>query len=137
MTRPTRRAENGSVTVELAILTPVFAALLAFVVLAGRVQAGRADVEAAARAAARILTLSRDTNAAIDIARQQAAATLRVGSPTCTAMTFTPIIGETEVTVEIACVVDLADAGILPIPATMTVSGEATEILDRHREATP
>lgn len=137
MTRPTRRAEDGSVTVELAILTPVFAVLLAFVVLAGRVQAGRADVEAASRAAARTLSLSRDTAAAIDTAREQAAATLALGSPTCTAMTFTPTITSTDVTVEIACVVDLAAASILPVPGTLTVSGAATDVIDRHREATP
>ncbi|MGH9187783.1 MAG: TadE/TadG family type IV pilus assembly protein, partial [Acidimicrobiales bacterium] len=129
----TRRAqtlgERGSVTVELAILTPLFAMLLAFVVLAGRVQSGRADVEAAARAAARTISLSRDTASAVDVARQDAESMLRVGSPTCTSMGFNPIVSGVEVTVEVSCVLDLAAASMLPVGPSFTVTGSATEII--------
>lgn len=132
MTR--RSGDRGSVSVELAILTPVFALLLAFVVLVGRVQSGRADVEAAARAAARTISLSRDTSAAIDVARDDAEAMVRVGSPTCTSMAFNPVVADGEVRVEVSCAVDLAAAALLPVPGSMTVTASATEILDVYRE---
>ncbi len=132
-----RRADRGSVTVELAILTPLFALLLAFVVLVGRVQSGRADVEAATHAAARMISLARDSDAAIDVARDDAESMLEVGSPTCTTMSFTPTIADGSVTVEIACTVDLAAAALLPVPGSMTVSASADEIIDRYREGAP
>jgi Flp pilus assembly protein TadG len=125
------------VTIELAILTPLFAALLAFVVLVGRVQSGRADVEAAARAAARTISLSRDTAAAVTVARQDAEATLRVGSPTCRSMGFHSSVTAGEVTVDVSCLVDLAAASILPVGPSLTVTGAATEVLDVYRETGP
>jgi len=132
-----RRADRGSVTIELAILTPLFALLLAFVVLVGRVQSGRADVESAARSAARTISLSRDSTAAIAVAREDAEATVEVGSPTCTSMGFNPVIADGQVTVEVSCVVDLAAASLLPVPATMTVTAAASEVIDTYRESAP
>jgi len=126
--------ESGSVSVELAILTPLFALLLACVVLVGRVQSGRADVEAAARAAARTISLSRDSASAIEVARTDAEAMIDVGSPTCTSMAFTPTLEGGEVQVEISCVVDLAAAALLPVPGSVTVSATATEVVDVYRE---
>jgi Flp pilus assembly protein TadG len=123
------------VTIELAILTPLFALLLAFVVLVGRVQSGRADVEAAAHTAARTISLARDSEAGIQVAQDDAESALRIGSPTCTSMSFVPTIADGRVTVEISCDVDLAAAGLLPIPGSMTVSGSAVEVIDRFREA--
>ena len=40
-----------------------------------------------------------------------------------------------QVTVRLSCVVDLASAGALPVPGTMTVTGQATEVIDQYREA--
>ena len=129
--------DRGSVTVELAILTPLFALLLAFVVLVGRVQSGRADVEAAAHSAARTISLARDTEAAIELARENAESTVGLGSPTCTSMSFMPTIVDGRVTVEVACTVDLAAAALLPVPGSMTVSASAVEVIDRSRESAP
>ncbi len=133
MTKP--GDDRGSVTIELAILTPLFALLLAFLVLVGRVQSGRADVEAAAHSAARTISLARDAEAGTDAARQDAESVLRIGSPTCTTMSFLPTIADGRVTVEIACEVDLAAAALLPVPGSMTVSASAIEVIDRFREA--
>lgn len=121
-------------TVELVILAPLVGLFLGAVVLVGRVQASRADLEGAARAAARDLSIARDPQAATDEVRRDAEVSLEVGSPTCRSMTFTPTISATEVSVSIACVVDLQDAAQLPVPATMTLTADATEILDVHRE---
>ena len=121
-------------TVELVILAPLVGLLLGAVVLVGRVQASRADLEGAARVAARDLSIARDPKAATGEVRRDAEVSLEVGSPTCRSMTFTPTISATEVSVTIACVVDLQDAAVLPVPATMTLTADATEILDVHRE---
>lgn len=126
--------EQGSVSVELVILAPLVGLLLGAVVLVGRIQASRADLEGAARSAARDLSIARDPQASVNDVRRDAEISLDVGSPTCRSMTFTPTIGATEVSVTIACLVDLQDAALLPVPATMTLTADATEILDVHRE---
>ncbi len=126
--------ERGSVTVELVILAPLVGLLLSAVVVVGRVQISRADLEGAARAAARDLSIARDPQGAVDAARRDAEVSLGVGSPMCQTMTFTPTITATGVSVTLACTVDLRDASLLPVPATMTLTAQATEILDVHRE---
>ena len=52
------RGDRGSISVELAILAPLVGILLACVVLVGRVQISRADLEGAARSAARDLSIA-------------------------------------------------------------------------------
>jgi len=128
------RDDRGSATVELVVLAPLVGILLLAVVVVGRVQVARADVEGAARSAARELALSRDPSAAISSVESGLAATLDVGSPSCRTMTFTPAVTDEWVTVTVGCVVDLDDAAVLPMPGSMTVTGTATEIIDAHRE---
>jgi Flp pilus assembly protein TadG len=128
------RDDRGSATVELVVLAPLVGILLLAVVVVGRVQVARADVEGAARSAARELALARDPNAAIGTVESGVAATLDVGSPSCRTMTFTPAVTEEWVIVTVGCVVDLDDAAVIPVPGSMTVTGTATEIIDTHRE---
>jgi Flp pilus assembly protein TadG len=132
--RRAQRDDRGSITVELVVLAPVFALLLVFVVSVGRIQAGRADVEGAARSAARTITLSRHPHAAAQTARAAAASTLEVGSPTCQSMRWDAQVDEAAATVSISCNVSLSHAGLLPLPGSYTVSATSTEVLDRHRE---
>jgi Flp pilus assembly protein TadG len=132
-----RRGDRGSVSVELVILAPLVGVLLACVVLVGRVQIARADLEGAARSAARDLSIARDPYAARSLVEDGLEATLKVGSPSCRSMSFTPVIQPTEVSVTIACVVDLEAAAVLPVPGTMTVTASATEIVDAYREVAP
>jgi Flp pilus assembly protein TadG len=129
-----RRGDQGSVSVELVILAPLVGILLACVVLVGRVQIARADLEGAARSAARDLSIARDPYAARDAVQEGIESTLEVGSPSCRALSFTPVIEPTEVSVTIACVVDLEAAAVLPVPGTMTVTASATEVVDVYRE---
>jgi Flp pilus assembly protein TadG len=128
------RDDRGSVSVELAILAPLVGILLACVVLVGRVQISRADLEGAARSAARDLSIARDPYAALGDIQDGLNVTLRVGSPTCRSLSFTPVIRATEVSVTIACTVDLQAAAVLPVPGTMTLSASATEVVDTYRE---
>lgn len=135
----TRRAigERGSVSVELAILAPLVGVLLACVVLVGRVQIARADLEVAARSAARDLSIARDPTAALATVRENLDTTLEVGSPSCRTLAFTPVISATEVSVTLTCTVDLQAAAVLPVPGTMNLSATATEIVDEYRERQP
>lgn len=128
------RDDRGSVSVELAVLAPLVGILLACVVLVGRVQISRADLEGAARSAARDLSIARDPYAALGDVQDGLEVTLRVGSPSCRSLLFTPVIRTTEVSVTIACDVDLQAAAVLPVPGTMTLTASATEIVDVHRE---
>lgn len=128
------RREHGSATVEVVLLTPVFVALLALVVLTGRVGARRADVEGVAHRAARTLTLQRDPIRAEPGVRADAATALSAGSPTCRQLGWQVSYTPEAVTVEVSCLVDLDDTAMLPIPASLTVTGRSTEVLDRYRE---
>lgn len=131
------RGAAGSVTVELVIIAPIVGVLLAGVVLVGRVQGARADLEGAARAAARDLSLARDPHAALEVVRADAETTVRVGAPSCRTLDFAADISADEVTVTLNCHVDLQAAAVLPVPGSMTVSATATEIIDQYRERTP
>jgi Flp pilus assembly protein TadG len=134
MRRRSLRDDRGSTSVELVILAPLIGILLLSVVVVGRVQVARADVEGAARSAARQIAIARDPQSAISSAQSGAGTSLDVGSPSCRTMTFTSSITEEWVTVTVSCVVDLDDASVLPVPGSMTVTATATEIIDAHRE---
>lgn len=135
--RRRRREYRGSTSVELAVLAPLVGILLACILLVGRVQIARADLEGAARSAARDLSIARDPDAVQREVEEGLDVTLKVGSPSCRSLSFTPLIRATEVSVTIACVVDLQAAAVLPVPGTMTVTAHATEVVDTYREASP
>lgn len=135
--RRRRRECRGSTSVELAILAPLVGILLACIVLVGRVQIARADLEGAARSAARDLSIARDPDTVQREVEEGLDVTLKVGSPSCRSLSFTPLIRATEVSVTIACVVDLQAAAVLPVPGTMTVTAHATEVVDTYRAAGP
>lgn len=129
-----RSDDRGSVAVELVILAPLFGLLLLAVVAVGRVQNARADVEGAARMAARDLSIARDPHSQLGAAEQLAANTLEVGSPSCRTMSFTATIGPEVIEVTVACSTELQDAGLLPVPGTIAITGTASEVRDHYRE---
>ena len=71
-----RRGETGSAAVELTLLTPLFVLFLLLVVAAGRMATARADVDGAARDAARAASDARDAASADRASREAASATL-------------------------------------------------------------
>lgn len=119
---------------ELAVLAPIVGLLLLCVVAVGRVQNARADVEGAARAAARDLSISRDPDEAVGRVRDATSIMLGVGSPGCRTFNFVPTVVAGQVTVSVSCVADLREASVLPLPGSMTLSATASEAIDRHRE---
>ena len=135
-TRVRHERERGSVSVELVILAPLFGMLLLSVIVVGRVQNSRADIEGAARSAARDLSVARDPEAAVGRVRSAVSQMVNVGTPGCQTFTFTPSITAESVSVTISCVADLQDASILPLPGSITLSATASEVIDQFREVT-
>jgi Flp pilus assembly protein TadG len=129
-----RDSERGSVSVELVILAPIIGVLLVAVVVVGRVENARADIEGAARSGARDLSIARDPHTAIGRVRESTAAMVRVGEPGCRHFTFNATIDKTNVAVDISCVADLDEGNILPLPGSMTLHASATEVLDVFTE---
>jgi hypothetical protein len=129
-----RDSDRGSVSVELVILAPIIGVLLVAVVAVGRVENARADIEGAARSAARDLSIARDPHAAIGRVRESTAAMVRVGEPSCRHFTFNATIEKSNVAVDISCLADLDETNILPLPGSITLRASASEIIDAFRE---
>ena len=85
-----RAGDQGSVSVELALLTPALLLLLSFAVVAGRTQVAEGAVAEAARAAAREASLARDDVTAAALARAQADRTLAAQDLRCQSTIGTP-----------------------------------------------
>jgi len=137
VTRRPNGDDRGSVAVELVIIAPIFGLLLLAVVAVGRVQDARADVEAAARMAARDLSIARDPHARETEIAATVATMLHVGSPSCRTMSLDTTIGVATVDVTVSCHAELQQAALLPVPGSMTVSATVSEPRDVHREESP
>lgn len=129
--------EDGSLSAELVLVTPVLVMLLLFVVFAGRLGQAAADVRQAAATAAREASLHAAPDAAAAAARLMAEENLTASGVDCAAVdvdvntsTFVPS-GTVGVTVR--CRIDLADITFTGIPGTRVLSAEAVEVLDTYR----
>lgn len=118
------------------MLAPVFFVFIALVIFVGKLNVGSAHVEAAARSAARTISLSRDPAGAEAQAERTARDMVKEGKPMCESMTFDADITAAEVTVTVSCEVNLREAALLAVPGTKTVTASATEVIDRYRETT-
>jgi Flp pilus assembly protein TadG len=135
---PHRGDDAGSAIAELVILIVVFFGFVAAVVFAGRVTTGRARVEAAARSAARTISIARDPEAATAAAEEQAQDMVAEGSAICLDMQFDPDIDRSTdpgvVTVDITCTADLSQLSLVDLWGTFAFTVSAEEVLDRYRE---
>ena len=153
VTRPARRAvapargaradDAGTASAELVVLMVVFFTFISAIVFAGRMSVGAAQVEAAARSAARTISIARDPAGAVDDAEGQARDIAGAGTALCSSMDFGPPVFDRSVDpatvqVDIACTVDLSAITLIDtIPGTLTVEASAVEVLDRYREEAP
>jgi Flp pilus assembly protein TadG len=128
------RGDRGAAAAELALLLPVFILFYGLVTYSGRSGEAQAVTDAAARWAARTISIARQPTDAVDDARTDAADTLQVGRAACRTMTFTPTVTDTDVTVSITCTVDVSELTLLPVPGTRTIQATASEVRDRFRE---
>lgn len=139
-TRLGLRGDGGSLTLELAILTPAILLLLGAMVVVGRVQVAAAGVEHAAAVAARDASLARTAQAA-----QSAAATAadrELASLGCVSNTVTvdtagfgePLGRPATVTATITCSVTFGDLALPGLPGSRTLSATSTSPLDSWRQ---
>lgn len=139
--RPWRHEDAGSITLELAVLTPALILLLGLIALAGRVQVAASAVEHAATAGARTASLARTVNAAQAAAtdtvrRELDAVNLRCATSTVTvdATGLAAPLGQTAtVTVTTSCTVTMGDLAVPGLPGSRTLTGQATSAVDRYR----
>lgn len=132
-----RWSDRGSVSVELVILAPLFGLLLLGVIAVGRVSNARADVDAAARMAARDLSIARDPQSRLADVERAVAETLDVGSASCRSMSMSASVADDVIEVTVTCSADLQEASVLPLPGSLNISGSASEVRDAFRERTP
>jgi Flp pilus assembly protein TadG len=134
------QGESGSVTLELAIVTPALLLILLLIIAAGRISSAHGQTEGAARDAARAASLDRDEVTGRADAQAAAAASLSEQRLSCADLNVT-VSGDygTEVgtsaaiTATVSCRVSLADLALLPIPGQKTVSATYTSALDTYR----
>lgn len=133
------RRDDGSMTVELAILAPALLVLLALLVFAGRTETSASSVEQAARAAARDASLARTADAARDAATTTADRELASSNCTSTSVDVdasgfaAPIGTDASVSVTVRCTFAMGDLAAPGVPRTKIVTGHATSPIDRYR----
>nr|WP_281179562.1 TadE/TadG family type IV pilus assembly protein [Micromonospora rosaria] len=149
------RVERGSVSVEVAILTPAFLALLVLAGVAGRTAIAAEAIESAAHDAARAASISRDPATARAAATDAARTQLdwqRLNCAGAPALTFTGSVGgqtvsfdtafdttagqPSAVSVRVTCTVSFADIRLPAVPGMpteRTVTAVFTSPLDRYR----
>ncbi len=127
------RSERGSAA-ELALVTVPLMLILLFIVAMGRVVSARAEVDAAARDAARAASMARSPDVATAAASEAAAASLDSDGLACRGFAvnvdlanFTP--GGT-VVAQVDCTISLADVSLLNLPASTTLTSRFTEPVD-------
>lgn len=146
MTRtPRRRAgrlrQEGSASLEMAILTPPLLALIALAVIVGRVALADAAIDQAAADAARAASISTTPQAATANATAAADFTLAHSGLTCRTLTVSvpttaafdvPVGQPASVTATVQCQVDLSDLGLPGAPGTVTETASMTSPLNQY-----
>ena len=84
-----RRAERGSVAVEMIVIAPLLILVLLFVLFCGRLAHARLRLDDAAHQAARAATLTRDPSAASAAASAAAGGALLASGASCTTHSVT------------------------------------------------
>jgi len=151
-----RPAERGSVSVEVAILTPVFLGLIALAVLAGRTAVARYAVEMAAHDAARAASIARTANDAIADGRTAVEAALAGQGLNCDPAASVSLVGRLSngntVSIEdtfdpavvpvgtpvfivatVSCDVSFRDLGVPGFATSIPVETTFVSPLDRYR----
>lgn len=131
------RTDEGTTSIELVLVAPVFLAALFLMVGLGRIVEAEGRVQGAARDAARAASVTRSAESATDAARQAATANLTERGVSCASfevtvdtVSFRPG-GQVRVTV--ACRADLSGLGLAGLPGSKTLRADATAPLEKYR----
>ena len=132
------RSEQGEAQIaELVVLVPLLVMFMLLMVALGRFTDARAEVDGAARDAARQASLARSPAAAGGAAQRAAEATLGGGKVTCRSLSVSTDTGSFaaggSVRVDVACTVDLSDLALLALPGSQTVRGHFIAPIERFR----
>ncbi len=129
--------ENGSLSMELVLVTPALVALMLFVVFAGRLGQASADVTQAAAQAARAASLQAGPGAAAASADAAAAANLNASGVDCAdldvAVDTSQFAPGGTVGVTVACSVALGDLVGAGLPGSRVLSSTSVEVIDTYR----
>lgn len=136
-----RSNDEGSATLELAILTPALLVLLGLAIAAGRIEVAASAVEQAAAAASREASISRTSSSAMAAATQTARDSLRNQGITCGSLDvvvdtrgYAIAVGlPAQVEVDVACTVRLGDLAVPGMPGNKTLNARFVSPLDRYR----
>ena len=141
MTGSRPRREQGSLTLEFAIVAPAILVLIGLAIVGGRVVMAGGAVEQAAAAAAREASLARDPVTAHARAVVVAEDTLRRQDLDCRDVTVNvdvsgfarPVGASGTVRATVSCAVDLRGLGVPGVPGQRTLEASAASALDRYR----
>jgi len=138
--------QRGSVSVEMAILTPAFLLLMVFGIVGGRTAVAYNAVDLAAHDAARTASISRDAEtaavravaAALDTLAQQGLDCVDApgGGPVVSVDTsgFAVPVGQpAAVSVTVTCTVSFADVALPGVPAQRRLTSTFVSPLDTYR----
>ncbi len=132
-----RHGQQGSVTTELVLLTPILLLLLGFVIFTGRVGGIQQEVLTAADEAARAASVRGNAEAARAAAVAAAEGNLADAGVTCQQLTVHSDTSRFrrggEMSVTVTCVVGLDDVSFAGLPGTRTFTATSTEIIDVFR----
>lgn len=141
------RVDRGSVSIEVAILTPVFVLLVTLAAVAGRSTLAQNAIEVAAHDAARAASISRTAAAADANARQAVDESLRSQGLDCAALTVQTDVADFDtpvgppanpadppvVSVRITCLLSFTDLPMPGVPDEARLSAAFTSPLDWYR----
>ena len=120
------------------MFTPILLLFLLLVVGMGRLASTRADVDGAARDAARAASIERDKGHALTAAQNAASASLSDRGIQCQSLN-TSLGSDTNFTpggfvvVNVDCTVSLAETVLTRLPGSKTLTGHSTAPLDKYR----
>ncbi len=129
---------RGSSVITFVLLLPVLVAFAELIVVGGRVTTTRADVQSAAREAARQASIAAGPGSADDVIGHAVAVALadkgfRCEAPTVVLGSGTLFIRGGQVEVVVTCRVQLSDIDLLSAPGSVTITRSATEPIDQYR----
>ncbi len=137
MRSPATRSDEGSLTLELVVLTPVLLIVLLMTLVFGRVTEARQQVVEASRAGAEAAAVLPTVGTAQWVGAINAVINLIGRTHTCAGVSIavdtTHFAAGGYVTARVTCHVLLADVGFPGLPGSTTVTASATAPLDPYR----
>jgi Flp pilus assembly protein TadG len=132
-----RDDERGTIPMELVIIAPLLAILLAVLVFSWRIAEAGNQVTAAAAEAARAASLERDVLASTAAGQEAARRTLEDRGLACADLDVAVDVSSYEpggyVTATVTCTADLSDLDVPGAPGSWTEEASYTEPIEQYR----